>query len=165
MSGTQISGTHATNPENGQARALVTRQRARSVGAVVATGMVAVFYLVQGVSFWREGRTDVAAGGVRAALLVVALAADVATVALLLGIVAVRWHRPATAEALGWYAVLASSATSGLAFFLPGGMVLLGVLAGLLLGPALSTLAKGRRPQGPTAMVTPDPRPGPAADC
>ena len=147
MSGTEISGTQATNPENGQARAVDTRQRARSVGAVVVTGVVAAFYLVQGVSFWREGRADVAAGGVRTTLLVVALASDVATVALLLGIVVVRRHRPATAEAWGWYAVLASSATSGLAFFLPGGLVLLGVLAGLLLGPALSTLAKDRRPR------------------
>ena len=51
------------------------------------------------------------------------------------------------AEAWGWCAVLASSATSGPAFFLPGGLVLLGVLAGVLLGPALSTAAKDRRPK------------------
>ena len=146
---TQRTETRLTRPRSGQKRALASRQRARWVGAVLATGAVAVFYLVQGVSFWRQGHASIQAGGVRGVLMVVALAADVVTVALLLGILAVRRHRPATAEAWGWYAVLASAATSGLAFFLPGGLVWLGVLAGVILGPALSNLTKS--PSGTAA--------------
>jgi len=143
MRWTPMSGTPSTDPMTGRPRSPESRRRARSAGAVLGTGVVAVFYLVQGVFFWRQGRTAVQDGGLRGALLVVALAADVVTVALLVGVAAVTWKRPATAEAWGRHAVLASAATSGLAFFLPGGLVLPGVLAGVLLGLALSTLPKG----------------------